>query len=323
VPLLKGQAHQIDRLHAAGFKAISEATENRTFISLFPDRRNNPIVCCLSRLRTDMPELPEVETSRRGIEPWVLEQQVSGVVVRDRRLRWPVPEDLHRKMSGQIIHSVERRAKYLLLGTSAGTAMLHLGMSGSLRIIDADEPAGKHDHVDIRFGSGKALRFRDPRKFGSLLWSSDPLQHDLLRSLGPEPLTGDFDGDYLRQKSRGRRVSIKQFIMTGSVVVGVGNIYASEALFLAGIHPRRRADRVSAVRLAGLADSIKSVLQSAIDAGGTTLQDFHGGDGEPGYFRQQLKVYGRDGDPCRRCKQPIAVVVLGQRSTFYCKNCQK
>jgi formamidopyrimidine-DNA glycosylase len=270
-----------------------------------------------------MPELPEVETSRRGIAPWVLHQQVCGVVVRDRRLRWPVPGDIDRELPGQVIRSLQRRAKYLLFETSAGTAILHLGMSGSLRIIDAGEPAGKHDHVDIQFDSGKALRFRDPRRFGSLLWSRKPFEHDLLRSLGPEPLSGDFDGDYLRQKARGRRVGIKQFIMNSSVVVGVGNIYASEALFLAGIHPKRRADRVSSRRMTRLANAIKSVLQSAIEAGGTTLRDFHGGDGEPGYFRQKLNVYGREGEPCRVCKRLLSVLVLSQRSTFYCKDCQK
>ena len=270
-----------------------------------------------------MPELPEVETSRRGIAPWVLNQQVRRVVVRDRRLRWPVPPDIERVLPGQVIRSLRRRAKYLLFETSAGTAMLHLGMSGSLRIIDANEPAGKHDHVDIQFDSGKALRFRDPRRFGCLLWSRKPLEHALLRSLGPEPLSGEFDGDYLWQKARGRRVSIKQFIMNSSVVVGVGNIYASEALFLAGIHPKRRADRISAMRMTRLADAIKSVLQNAIEAGGTTLQDFHGADGEPGYFQQKLKVYGRDGEPCHRCERPVSVVVLGQRSTFYCKDCQR
>jgi formamidopyrimidine-DNA glycosylase len=264
-----------------------------------------------------MPELPEVETSRRGIAPWVLNQQVCGVIVRDRRLRWPVPAEFDRQMPGQVIRSLRRRA------TGAGTAMLHLGMSGSLRIIDADEPAGKHDHVDIQFESGKAVRFRDPRRFGSLLWTHEPFEHNLLRSLGPEPLSCEFDGDYLRRKACGRRVSIKQFIMNGSVVVGVGNIYASEALYLAGIHPRRRADRVSARRMSLLADAIKSVLQQAIEAGGTTLRDFHGGDGEPGYFRQKLEVYGREGKPCRRCKRPLSVIVLGQRSTFYCKDCQK
>jgi len=270
-----------------------------------------------------MPELPEVETSRRGIAPWVLNQQVSGVVVRDRRLRWPVPVDIDRELPGQVIRSLRRRAKYLLFETSAGTAMLHLGMSGSLRIIDADEPAGKHDHVDIQFESGKAVRFRDPRRFGSLLWTVKPFEHDLLRNLGPEPLSSEFGGDYLWRKARGRRVSIKQFIMNGSVVVGVGNIYASEALFLAGIHPKRRADRIAARRMLLLVDAIKSVLQNAIEAGGTTLRDFHGSDGQPGYFRQMLEVYGRDGEPCRRCKRPLSVVVLGQRSTFYCKDCQK
>ncbi len=270
-----------------------------------------------------MPELPEVETSRRGIAPWVVDREVRGVVVRDRRLRWPVPGEIDRMLPGQVIQSLTRRAKYLLFETNAGTAMLHLGMSGSLRIIDADEPAGKHDHVDILFDSGKALRFRDPRRFGSLLWTEKPREHSLLRYLGPEPLSPEFDGDYLWRKARGRRVGIKQFIMNSTVVVGVGNIYASEALFLAGIHPKRRADRISSLRMASLADAIRTVLRKAIAAGGTTLRDFHGGNGEPGYFRQKLEVYGRDGEPCRRCDRAISVVVLGQRSTFYCKACQR
>ncbi|MDX1402913.1 MAG: bifunctional DNA-formamidopyrimidine glycosylase/DNA-(apurinic or apyrimidinic site) lyase [Woeseiaceae bacterium] len=270
-----------------------------------------------------MPELPEVETSRRGIAPWVLDREVREVVVRDRRLRWPVPGDIDRLLPGQVIQSLKRRAKYLLFETSAGTAMLHLGMSGSLRIIDAHEPAGKHDHVDILFDSGKALRFRDPRRFGSLLWTDNPQEHDLLRYLGPEPLSADFDGDYLKQKARGRRIRIKPFVMNSSVVVGVGNIYASEALFVAGIHPKRRADRISTGRMRDLALAIQTVLREAIAAGGTTLRDFHGGDGEPGYFRQKLEVYGRDGQPCRRCGQPLTVTVIGQRSTYYCKRCQK
>jgi len=270
-----------------------------------------------------MPELPEVETSRRGIAPWVEEQDVSDVIIRDRRLRWPVPEDIDNCLPGQRIRAVRRRAKYLLFETGAGTAMLHLGMSGSVRIIDADEPAGKHDHVDIRFGSGKALRFRDPRRFGSLLWAEDPFEHALLRNLGPEPLSGEFNGDYLWQSSRGRKVSIKPFIMNASIVVGVGNIYASEALFGAGIHPRRRAGRVARHRRDRLVTTIKSVLERAIDAGGTTLRDFHGGDGEPGYFSRQLDVYDRDGLPCRACETPISAIVLGQRSTFYCKSCQR
>jgi len=262
-----------------------------------------------------MPELPEVETSRRGIAPWVEQQKVCEVIVRDRRLRWPVPATIELLLPGQEIRSVCRRAKYLLFDTAAGTAMLHLGMSGSVRIVDVDEPAGKHDHVDIRFESGKALRFRDPRRFGSLLWTDKPSEHVLLRNLGPEPLSTDFDGSYLWEKSRGRKVSIKQFIMNAAVVVGVGNIYASEALFRSGIHPKRRAGRVSMVRLQLLAGAIKSVLEQAIEAGGTTLRDFHGGDGEPGYFRQQLDVYDRAGKPCRKCKAPLTSIVLGQRST--------
>lgn len=269
-----------------------------------------------------MPELPEVETSRRGIAPWVLNHEIRGVVVRDRRLRWPVPGEIDQELPGQVVRSLRRRAKYLLFETSAGTAMLHLGMSGSLRIIDADEPAGKHDHVDILFDSGKALRFRDPRRFGSLLWTREPYEHDLLRYLGPEPLSPEFDGDCLWRQARGRRVAIKQFIMSSSVVVGVGNIYASEALFLAGIHPKRSAGRISAARMDCLANAIKTVLQKAIDAGGTTLRDFRGGDGEPGYFQLELEVYGRTGEPCRRCARPLSAQVLGQRSTFYCKDCQ-
>jgi formamidopyrimidine-DNA glycosylase len=270
-----------------------------------------------------MPELPEVETSRRGIAPWVEGQTVSEVIVRDRRLRWPVPTDIDQLLPGQKIRSLSRRAKYLLFETDAGTVMLHLGMSGSVRIIDADEPAAKHDHVDIRLESGKALRFRDPRRFGSLLWARNAYEHDLLRNLGPEPLSTEFDGDYLWQKARGRRVSIKQFIMNASVVVGVGNIYASEVLFLSGIHPKRRAGRISAIRMTLLATTIKSVLQRAIEAGGTTLKDFYGGDGEPGYFQQQLEVYGRSEESCNRCKNEISHIVLGQRSTFYCKRCQR
>ncbi len=270
-----------------------------------------------------MPELPEVETSRRGIAPWLEGMRVENVVVRERRLRWPVPAEIDRLLPGEIIHSIRRRAKYLLFDTDAGILLLHLGMSGSVRIIDHSEPAAKHDHVDIVIEDGKALRFRDPRRFGSMLWTNDVGKHPLLRDLGPEPLGEEFDGDYLWQAARGRRISIKQFIMNGAVVVGVGNIYASESLFLAGIHPLRRADRVAMPRMQLLATSIRSVLQQAIEAGGTTLRDYYGGDGEPGYFRQQLEVYAREGEPCRRCKSPIAAVVLGQRSTFYCKRCQR
>lgn len=270
-----------------------------------------------------MPELPEVETSRRGIAPWLEGMRVSKVIVRERRLRWPVPAAVDRKLPGQVIHSIRRRAKYLLFDTDAGTMLLHLGMSGSVRIIDQDEPAAKHDHVDIVIEGGKALRFRDPRRFGSMLWTKDADKHPLLRNLGPEPLGEEFDGYYLWQAARGRRISIKQFIMNAAIVVGVGNIYASESLFLAGIHPMRRADRIARPRMLLLANSIRSILQQAINAGGTTLRDFYGGDGEPGYFSQQLEVYAREGEPCRRCKTHLSAVVLGQRSTFYCKSCQR
>ncbi len=276
-----------------------------------------------STVNVKMPELPEVETSRRGIAPWTEQQRIEAVTVRERRLRWPVPEALEANLTGQTVRSLTRRAKYLLFGTDRGTAMLHLGMSGSLRIIDPDEPAGKHDHVDIRFANGKALRFRDPRRFGSLLWAENPQKHPLLRDLGPEPLDDAFDADHLWRAARGRKVAIKPFIMNANVVVGVGNIYASEALYLAGIHPKRQAGRISLKRMQALCDAIKTVLNRAIEAGGTTLRDFHGGDGEPGYFSQKLEVYGRGGEPCRQCDSDIRVIVLGQRSTFYCRRCQR
>lgn len=269
-----------------------------------------------------MPELPEVETSRRGIEPHIVNTRVTRVIIRNRRLRWPVSKTVDRELPGATITSVARRAKYLLINTGSGTAILHLGMSGSVFIVDHNTPAGVHDHVDIDFDSGRTLRFRDPRRFGSLHWSKAPLRHKLLASLGPEPLTGEFDARYLWEQSRGRRVSIKQFIMNAQIVVGVGNIYASEALFMAGINPRRAAGRIALPRYERLVDAIKAVLTSAIRSGGTTLRDYYGGDGEAGYFRQQLEAYGREGEACRRCNTPISAIVQGQRSTFYCKNCQ-
>jgi formamidopyrimidine-DNA glycosylase len=269
-----------------------------------------------------MPELPEVETSRRGIEPHIIGTRVSRIIIRNRSLRWPISRSVDRNLVGKTIVSVTRRAKYLLINTENGAAILHLGMSGSVFIVDRDTPAGVHDHVDIDFDSNMTLRFRDPRRFGSLHWSKLPLQHKLLKSLGPEPLGNEFDGEYLWEQSRGRRVSIKQFIMNARVVVGVGNIYASEALYLAGINPRRAAGRVALKRYKQLAAAIKEVLASAIKAGGTTLRDFYGGDGEAGYFQQQLEAYGREGEPCRRCNTPITSIVQGQRSTYYCKQCQ-
>ena len=269
-----------------------------------------------------MPELPEVETSRRGIEPHVVGQEIVGVTIRERRLRWPVSEDVENHLPGQTITSVDRRAKYLLINTTGGTAILHLGMSGHVSIVDRDTPAGIHDHVDIGLASGRALRLRDPRRFGSLHWSDDPNTHWLLKDLGPEPLGDEFAGEYLWRKSRGRRVAVKQFIMNANVVVGVGNIYASESLFLAGINPRRAAGRIALPRYEALAGSIREVLQRAIRAGGTTLRDYYGGFGEAGWFQQELDVYGREDEPCHRCDRPVTAIVQGQRATYYCTRCQ-
>ena len=252
-----------------------------------------------------MPELPEVETSRRGIERHIIDTRIERVTIRNRSLRWPILKSVDRNLLGKTISSVSRRAKYLLINTESGSAILHLGMSGSVFIVDQNTPAGIHDHVDIDFDSGKTLRFRDPRRFGSLHFSKTPLQHKLLKALGPEPLGDEFDGAYLWARSRGRRVSIKPFIMNAQVVVGVGNIYASEALYMACINPRRAAGRVALQRYELLADAIREVLASAIKAGGTTLRDFYGGDGEPGYFAQQLEVYDRDGEHCRCCDTVI------------------
>ena len=270
-----------------------------------------------------MPELPEVETSRRGIEPFLVGERIENIQVREPRLRWPVQDDVVRNLSGQTIVSVTRRAKYLLVNTDNGSAVIHLGMSGSVYIVDHGTPAGFHEHFDFDLSSGKTLRYRDPRRFGSLHWTRAPEQHKLLKSLGPEPLGGEFDGEYLWDRAGGRSVTVKQFIMNANVVVGVGNIYASEALFLAGISPKRAAGRVSRQRYDHLASAIKEVLQKAIDAGGTTLRDFYGGDGEAGYFKQELAVYGRENEPCKTCERPVTAVVLGQRSTYYCKNCQR
>jgi len=270
-----------------------------------------------------MPELPEVETSRRGIEPYVVGERIDDVVIRERHLRWPVSPEVDTHLPGQTVQSIARRAKYLLLHTTDGTAIIHLGMSGSVSIVDVDTPAAVHDHFDFALRSGKSLRFRDPRRFGSLHWTADAAQHWLLKNLGPEPLGDEFSGEYLWQRSRGRRVAVKQFIMNANIVVGVGNIYASESLFFAGIHPRRAAGRVARARYADLAAAIKNVLQKAITAGGTTLRDFYGFNGQPGYFQQQLQVYDREDAPCLSCKQPITAIVQGQRSTYYCKRCQR
>ncbi|EIK54950.1 formamidopyrimidine/5-formyluracil/ 5-hydroxymethyluracil DNA glycosylase [Stutzerimonas stutzeri TS44] len=270
-----------------------------------------------------MPELPEVETTRRGIVPYLVGQRVSRVIVRERRLRWPIPEDLDVRLSGQRIEAVERRAKYLLIRFEAGTLIAHLGMSGSLRLVEGTLPPARHEHVDLLLESGQALRYTDPRRFGALLWSDDPLNHVLLARLGPEPLSETFDGERLFQLSRGRSMAVKPFIMDNAVVVGVGNIYASEALFAAGIDPRRPAGSISRARYLKLADEIKRILALAIERGGTTLRDFVGGDGKPGYFQQELFVYGRGGEFCKHCGTTLREVRLGQRASVYCSRCQR
>lgn len=276
-----------------------------------------------------MPELPEVETVLSGITPYVLGNTVERVVVRERRLRWPVPSGLPRLLVHKQFVRLARRAKYLLFHTSSGHTssgclLVHLGMSGSLRV--HTEPgviAGRHDHIDIIFSTGHCLRYHDPRKFGSVLWTnSDPYQHRLLRSLGPEPMTDHFNVDHLHTRAQGSRQMIKQFIMNSHVVAGIGNIYANEALFRAGIHPKRRAGNISKKRYLGLVVAIKQVLSEAIAKGGTTLKDFLHSDGEPGYFSQELKVYSRVGKECFNCKTEIREIKLHHRATYYCVKCQ-
>ena len=270
-----------------------------------------------------MPELPEVETSRRGIQPHIQNQRISDVIIRNRALRWPVPQRLPSLLKGHEVLAVERRAKYILLRFDHGTVILHLGMSGSLRICEPATGLRKHDHVEFRLDDGKALRLHDPRRFGCVLWTAEPVeQHDLIRDLGPEPLGDDFDGEYLYRLSRRRRCSIKSFIMNSHVVVGVGNIYASESLFTAGINPKRMAGNISLDRYRRLADAIRDTLNASIEQGGTTLRDFLDEDGKPGYFAQRLYVYGKEGETCQRCGNVIKQITQQQRSTYYCPNCQ-
>lgn len=270
-----------------------------------------------------MPELPEVETTLRGIEPHLLNQRISRVIVRDPRLRWPVPAEVNRA-EGQQLVSLDRRGKYLLFGLEQGGLIIHLGMSGSLRILQSSSAPEKHDHVDVELENGVCLRFNDPRRFGAFLWVDGAMEsHELLRDLGPEPLSDEFTADYLHRCSRGRRVAIKNFIMNGHIVVGVGNIYASEALFMAGIHPQRAAGRVSIQRYEGLVAAIRDVLDRAIKQGGTTLRDFVNSDGAPGYFAQELLVYDRAGSDCFQCGAAIRQKVIGQRSSYYCPACQR
>lgn len=271
-----------------------------------------------------MPELPEVETIRRGLAPLITGKIILSAIFRVKGLRWPFPADLDGLPAGQTIHAVERRAKYLLLRCDRGTLILHLGMSGYLRVIDKNLPPGKHDHVDLILDDGHALRFNDSRRFGALLWTTDdPRNHPLLAGLGPEPLDQTMTGDYLHQRSRGRKVAVKSFIMDQRIVVGVGNIYASEALFRAGIHPAREVGRISSERYRRLAEVIREVLEAAIAAGGTTIRDFSDSEGKPGYFALQLQMYGREGEPCPGCGRPISQGRIGQRSTYFCRGCQR
>lgn len=299
----------------------------------------------LSRDNLRMPELPEVETTRRGLSPHLAGRRVLGAVLRRPDLRWPIAPEIEAVLPGQRIEAVRRRAKYLLLDTAAGSALLHLGMSGSLRVLPAGTPAGVHDHVDLQLeanGAGveQVLRFNDPRRFGCLLWEPVDQTHALLRGLGPEPLIEDgegaasaasgpdrigpaFTGDYLFALSRGRRTPVKSFLMDQRVVVGVGNIYAAEALFEAGISPLRAAGRVSRGRYGLLAHAVQRILRQAIARGGTTLRDFLAPDGAPGYFEQELSAYGRGGEPCPRCGRALKQASIGQRTTAWCPRCQR
>ena len=271
-----------------------------------------------------MPELPEVETTRRGIEPHILGRTVVGVHVREGRLRWPIPEDLADRLQGKAVLGLARRGKYLLCAVDGGALLVHLGMSGSLRVAAAGAPLKKHDHVEILFAGGPCLRYHDPRRFGCLLWAAgEPLAHPLLAELGPEPFDAAFSGAYFHQAARARKTPVKTFIMDSHVVVGVGNIYASEALFHAGIDPRRAAGRVGPGRYEVLAGRVREVLRRSIEQGGTTLRDFVNAQGRPGYFQQTLAVYGREGLPCVLCGETVLGVRLGQRSSFYCPRCQR
>lgn len=271
-----------------------------------------------------MPELPEVETTRRGLSPHLVGRRIHGVILRRPDLRWPIPAEIEERLPGARILDVRRRAKYLLMDTDhGGSAVLHLGMSGSLRVLAGDVPVRAHDHVDISLDNGRVLRFNDPRRFGCLLWQDAEVPHPLLQDLGPEPLSAEFDGDYLFELSRGRRAPVKVFLMDQAVVVGVGNIYAAESLFKAGIHPLREAGKVSRARYRLLAAAAKQILAHAIERGGTTLRDFISPDGAPGYFEQELLVYGREGAPCRRCGSPLRHAMVGQRATVWCPRCQR
>lgn len=270
-----------------------------------------------------MPELPEVETTRAGLAPHCEGRIIRNVTLRRPDLRWPIPKEIKTQLPSETILQVRRRAKYLLIDTEPGSALLHLGMSGCLRILPRGNRAGKHDHVDIALDNNTVIRFTDPRRFGCLLWQPIGETHPLLQHLGPEPLSDDFDGDYLFERSRGRRSSVKHFLMDQAIVVGVGNIYAAESLFRAGIAPGREAGSISRARYVALAEAVKKILSHAIRRGGTTLRDFLNAEGAPGYFEQELFVYGREGEPCKVCGKPVQDLRMGNRASAWCKKCQK
>lgn len=270
-----------------------------------------------------MPELPEVETTRRGLEPLLVGQTIAAMRIRQPSLRWPVDTSLAARVSERSIRSLTRRGKYLIVNLDEGSLLIHLGMSGRLRYVTDSTPPERHDHFDVEFVSGTRLRFNDPRRFGSLHFTHDPEHHWLLKDLGPEPFSHEFSADYLWAISRGRRVAVKQFLMNAKIVVGIGNIYASEALYRAGIRPTRPAGRIARKRYMRLVDAVRAVLEDAIRAGGTTLRDFMDGDGRAGYFQQELLVYGREGGPCFGCGAPVRQRVIGQRATYYCPGCQR
>lgn len=271
-----------------------------------------------------MPELPEVETTRRGLVPHLVGKRITAVVIRDARLRWPVEETLATNVSGQMVRTLRRRAKYLIIDLERGAVIVHLGMSGALSMVPAAQPAGKHDHVDLRLADAQALRLTDPRRFGSVHYvTDDPDKHPLLASLGPEPLSDTFKGSAIHALSRSRKVAIKEFLSNAHVVAGVGNIYANEALFRAGIDPRLAAGRVSLARYERLVSAVRATLADALSAGGSSLRDWHQADGSLGYFQQQYFVYGRAGAPCKHCGTSIRDIRQGQRATFFCPRCQK
>jgi formamidopyrimidine-DNA glycosylase len=271
-----------------------------------------------------MPELPEVETTKRGIAPHIIDKTIQNVIVRQRQLRWLIADDFEMNLVGETIQSVERRAKYLLVKTPKGTLIIHLGMSGNLRIVPNDLPIGTHDHVDIIFNDNMALRFNDQRRFGAIIWATgDILKHALLRDLGVEPLTEDFTASLLFQLSRRKRIPIKTFLMNGKIVVGVGNIYANEALFMAGVLPTRHAGELSSQECERLTHCIRVILERAIEKGGTTLRDFVNPEGKTGYFQQQLHVYGRGNQHCTSCNQILQEIRMANRTTVFCSTCQK